>query len=444
MTATRFFPRQTKIWLALGLLLGLSLACNLIPAQTSTQTPPPTQTTSTLPPASTPTPTPTGIPSVPTLTEVVVIEPDARVRRLIPGVFAGSRQPLTELESDAPIELDAGGLVSTDLSGEAEVVIQGCLKIFVFQDTSLERNTCRKEDVESGLGVCSSAGLTGVLNNCLSQVSVQTPSGSVQTNGTWFTVLYLPADRLSIVQVYEGQVNVQAVVNPRTGEQSGSNPLEAGNLWFSAPGQTPPNIAGIAGRQSQPLEVWEAMRPELIQQYPYLDIWMQAVKQRAQSENLYFPEFLPRQPGQVSLELIGEVWRNRPVRQALVTGFDWLSLSRANWPDANIAVEINYQREMTADARQTEVDLPSSQRILTENGLGARSPVYLMVAEGDSNSFFFAASMQEKFKEMGIESTVIPSSEEQIKAIRDSASNEQLDSTFILLRVGGSYFEIFN
>ncbi len=442
MTINRYSLRPVKIWLVFGLLLLLSLACNLIPAQRSIQTPSPTRTESNFPIATTPALTRTALPPIPTLTEVAVIEPDAQVRRLIPAVFAGNRQPLPELQSGTPASLDPGGLVSTDLSGEAEVVIQGCLKIFVFQDTSLERNTCRKQDVQAGLGVCSTAGLTGVLNNCLSQVNIQTPSGTVQTSGTWFTVLYLPADQLSIVQVYEGQVDVQAVVNERSGEQTGSSPLKAGNLWFSAPGIISPDIAGIAGRQPQPIEVWEAMRPELIQRYPYLDIWMQAVRDRAQSEGLFFPEFLPRQPGQVTLELIGSAWNDWQVRHALTIGFDWLSMSRNNWPDANIAVEITYQRDRIADARQTETNPQTAQKILLEGGIGGRNIVYLMVAEGDSNSYFFATTIQEKFKEMGIESSVIPTSEDQLKAIRDSNS-ERLNSNFILIRVGGSNFENF-
>lgn len=443
MSFKRILHPSLKISLAVGFILLVSFACNMIPAQTATQTPVPVRTEPIPTTPATQAIPPTEIPPAPTLTEVAVIEPGSQVRRLIPAVFAGSNQPLPELTNNTPLNLDPGGLVSTDLSGEAEVVIQGCLKIFVFQDTSLERNTCRKEDGDSGLGVCSTAGLTGVLNNCLSQVNVQTPSGTVQTSGTWFTVLYLPADQLSIVQVYEGEVNTQAVVNMRTGEQTGSSPLEAGSLWFSAPGRTPPNIAGISGRQPQPLEVWEAMRPELVERYPYLDIWMQAVKERAEAEDLYFPEFLPRQPGQVTLELLGATWQDDILRQALYTGFDWLSLSRANWFDANIAVEITYQDQIINDARQIESNPETAQKIFLESRLGGRSPLYLMVVEGDSNSYFFAASLQEKFKEMGIEAILIPNSEEQLKSFRDSATSEQLSSTFIIVRVRGTFFENF-
>jgi hypothetical protein len=179
---------------------------------------------------------PEATPTINLPTEVAVIGSEALVRRLSAGVFAGSKDPLSPVNSADAFDLPAGGVVTTDISGEAEIVIDGCLKLFIFQDGGLNRGTCRKDDAGSGLGVCATAGMTGVLNSCVAQVDIQSPSSVIEPIGTWFAVIYLPADQLSIVQVYEGAVNVQAVTDSRTGQTTGGQRIGEGNMWFSTAG----------------------------------------------------------------------------------------------------------------------------------------------------------------------------------------------------------------
>lgn len=413
------------------ILLMTSLACGLLPAETPS---PPAQeptvvvteivepTTAEVPEA---TPTRT---TEPVATQAAEIQVDSQVRRLIPSVFAGPVQPLPELENNRPIGLPAGGLVSTGLGGEAEVVIQGCLKIFVFQDSSLERSTCRRQDVDSGLAVCSTAGLTGVVNNCLAQVDIQTPSGTVQTNGTWFTVLYLPEDELSIVQVYEGEVGVSAIVNTRTGDETSSQPLKEGSVWWTAPGRQAPDIAGISGRQPQPLEIWEAMRPELIERYPQLDMWMEAARQRAEIEDLPFPEYLTQETGQVILTLSGGRWEDLFAREAFFTGFPWLEMNVNTWPFANVATRIEIDNFVIEDARTIEYDPEYAVKTFRERGFireGVQAsvwrPVYIIVEEISRDGTSYAYTLLEKFKEMSIEAEVITVGQESMSYFLDVA-----------------------
>ena len=316
-------PSRGGLICLIGLLMLVGLACNL-PFSIVTSTP--------VPPFDTITPQipPTGE------TPIAIITPDSQVRRLIPNVFAGNVLPLPELSNNISQPLAPGGMVTTDSNGEAEIVIQGCLKLFVFQDVTLERSTCRKSDAASGLGVCSTGGLTGVLNQCLSKVDVQTPSSSASTNSTWYSVIYLPEDRLSIIQVYEGSVEVNAVINQRTDTITDGQKIEAGNLWFTAPGAQAPNIGGVQGRQPQPLEVWQALRPALIERYPQLNDWMDSAKDKADREDLIFPDFLVLPHGDITIQLIGQRWENRNAREAVLTGIPWRIISQSLWPELNM------------------------------------------------------------------------------------------------------------
>ncbi|TLN09063.1 hypothetical protein FDZ74_11935, partial [bacterium] len=196
----------------------------------------------TITPTHTPSPTVTLTPVA--TTQVAVITADAQVRRLTPSVFAGNLPPLPELQTELAISLEPGGMVTTGPLGQAEVVIQGCLKLFVFQDGNLQRSTCRREDTVSGLAVCSTGGMVMVLNECASLIDIQTPNAAVQTSGTWFSVIYLPQERLSVVQVYEGQVSVSAAIDLRAGDWEQGPTVTRGNLWFTTPGEAAPEING--------------------------------------------------------------------------------------------------------------------------------------------------------------------------------------------------------
>jgi hypothetical protein len=422
------------VWL---MVFAISSACALIPqpGQKPTDTP-----TATQPPPEvitiTPTPTPTPTPAKP----VVVVTPDSQVRRLKSAVFAGPAQPLPELTSDGSIDLEAGGLVTTDINGEAELTIQNCLKIFIFQDTTLQRKTCRKSDAASGAAVCSTGGVTGVLNNCTSQVSVQTPGSDVQTHGTWFAVIYLPEDHLSIIQVYQGEVNVRAVVDTLTGKTTSQQAIKEGSLWFTSPGADAPVIAGISGRDPQPMEVWEALRSELINKYPLLDKWMNAVKNQAAERRLAYPQFLSRPAGQVTVNLLGPAWTDNIVQKAILSGVDWAQTGLQAWPDLDITPSVVYNKQVVEDARQFSPDVRQAYAYLKEKGF-FRNVVRITALDSDQPSLAYAGVLQGQLDQLGITSEIIPMGAADLKQAIDSAQAGK-DPPLIWLAVSGDAFAI--
>ena len=110
--------------------------------------------------------------------------------------------------------LDAGGCVTTDDIGEAKLDIDGCMFIYVLQDSrQLVRRGCRKDAAISGNASCSVQGTSVYNNACAGEVIVQTPSAEIQLHGTWLAVTYLPNLELSLVQVYEGRARVLPVTD---------------------------------------------------------------------------------------------------------------------------------------------------------------------------------------------------------------------------------------
>lgn len=440
--------RSSVLWMAAIILLVLQ-GCGILPATQLEPTPERPTATQPIPPANTavtntdvPTrqPQPSDTPVVPT--EVAVVAPDSQVRRLSAAVFAGSKQPLPEITTDLAVNLDAGGLVTTGTEGEAEVLIQGCLKLFVFPDVTLQRSACRREDSSSGLAVCSAGGMTGVLNQCASQIDIQTPASITTTSGTWFAVIYLPEDRLSIVQVYEGTVNVRAAINEQNGQWTDGSQLTAGNLWFTAPGDQPPVINGISGREAQPMEVWQALRPELIQRYPNLDDWMHAAEMRANNENLVFPQFLAPPTGEIAVTFSGPQWKDDRIQRAMMIGADWKSLVQNNWFDLNVRPHLVLPDYDLPDARDQQFDREAAILLLSEADFWSQNPYINIVSrDGDFNASQFAYSLQSALQDIKIQSEVYTVGDESFKVFRDY-SDPALSSPFILLETSGEAFTL--
>ena len=437
----------TTLWMLVVFLLVLQ-GCGIVPA-TPAETPQQSSTTTQpVAPVGTPVSTqeaPTGIPKasdtpfVPT--QVAVVTPDSQVRRLSAAVFAGNKQPLSELTNDQAIGLGPGGLVITGTQGEAEVLIQGCLKLFVFQDVTLQRSACRREDAASGLAVCSAGGMTGVLNQCASQVDIQTPSSTTKTSGTWFAVIYLPEDHLSIIQVYEGAVNVSGAINVSSGQWTRGARLEAGNLWFTAPGADAPVINGVTGREAQPMEVWQALRPELIDKYPNLDNWMEAARQRAGAEDLAFPDFLAPQTGQVSAYFTGPLWSDVRIQRAVITGVDWGSLARDNWSEFNITPRLLSSNYDIADARDLGINRDEAIKLLTEAGYYQSDNQVINIVSRDTDfaANQFAFSLASALSDLKIQTEVYTVGDESFKVFQDY-SDPGINFPFILLETSGDAF----
>lgn len=393
--------RTAKILLVIVVVLMGSMACSLT-SNVATEIPPTGLDTETIAPplpSNTPestlettrtpepatqtvTPTTAASPTPPATQEVARIQTRSQVRRLTASVFAGNRQPLDTLNLDDFINLDPNGFVSTDLNGEAEVVIEDCLKIFVFQLSSLTRNTCRKSDLESGLAVCTTAGITTVINNCTSKVTIESPSSSVTTNGTMFSVIYLPEDQLSLVQVYEGSVDVSAVMN-ESGEMSDSSSLEQDSLWFSSTGNQVPDLAGIPAREAQPMEVWEAIRPELIVRYPYLDTWMNSTGDAIRDENQDFQGYLDKPTGTVNMHGVGPAFDDQTEFDMVSQGVYWSQVEHNLWPDQNIRMTVTTSAGEMEDARIFPFDQFAAQGLVTSTSFEDFGYVVWIAVDGN-------------------------------------------------------------
>jgi len=425
------FLHYFKSFAAAGLLFAV-VSCQLLPTSLPAETQPTTRSevsntpsltpetapiatgTRTSPPSTrTPGPTiftPTPIETTPTPREtnpVAEIKPDSQVRRLNAAVFAGMTQPLPQLTNNQPLLLEPGGLVTTDTSGEAEIVIQNCLKLFVFQNSELKRTTCRKSDAASGLGVCGTSGMTGVVNNCSSQVDIQTPSSGVTTQGTWFSVIYLEPDQLSIVQVYEGSVDVNAVVNRDQGRVTRGQKIDEGNLWFSSPGDEAPIIGGISGREMIPMEAWAALRPELIQKYPQLDLWMQAADDQANRGKLNFYEYLLVPLRRVTLSFSGTMFTNKNVQQGLAAGIPWTDLVFSSWSsEVNVTPMLKFSNETIADARLATFNPDQARELIGTTGY--QQQIFQMVLpEGTGELDIFVQGLQENMLNLGLTGEII-------------------------------------
>lgn len=442
--------RWIKSALLMGLVLAVSLSCNLL-AAAATEIPttgdgtPEAPPTAALPPTASPQDTqaatstepaaiattqtsaptstvPAPSPTPPPTQQVAQVQVRSQVRSLTSSVFTGNTFPLQPLNVNNLINLDPNGFVTTDLNGEAEVTIEDCLKIFVFELSGLTRSTCREADLESGLAVCSTAGITTVINNCLAKVTIQTPSSTVVTQGTMFSVIYLPDDQLSLVQVYEGQVEVNAVTDMGSGEMSGGSTLGEDSLWFSQPGDEPPSINGIPARSEQPMEVWGALWPELIVRYPYLDTWMNSTRDVIEAENEEFQDYLERPSRTVHMYGVGPAFDDQTEFDMLSQGVWWSQVEHNLWPDENIRLTVTTGWNEMEDARIFTYDQAAAQNLVTSTSF--QDFDYVIWIAVDGNDFYGGSIYNELgvyFKELGLNPEIAyyydeVSLEEMIKA----------------------------
>lgn len=347
----------------------------------------------------TPTPTITRTPTItPTLkTQVAVITADSKVRRLTPGVFAGIETPLPEIVNDIAMELSANGRVTTDLLGEAEVIIQGCLTLYVFQDSELERSACRRSDAQSGLAVCAVNGMTMVQNECASLIDIQTPDMSVQTKGTWFSVTYLPETRMSIVQVYEGKVTVGDGAQALIPSSIDRSTVAADSIWFTFPAADALKYRNIKNNKALSMADWRLMRRELVANYPLMDTWMESASKRGEIPGIINnPVFFPVLPlaGQIDVHLIGSLWSDTRILNAVVVGVDWKRLTQRNWLDYNMTPRLVLPAEVLPDARTLVVNRSEANKLLLASGfLDRKTVIAITMRETDEPAKQFACNL---------------------------------------------------
>lgn len=436
--------QSRAVWLAVG-LLALAAGCRYAPTNTPPATPTATPTitlteTGEIRATATPAPVITDTPVQPTEDRSAKVLALSTVRRLTPVVWAGPAAPLPEVASDDAFELQPGGMITTDQSGEAEVSIEDCLKIYLYQGSNLIRNTCRKTDQESGLAVCSTAGMISVINQCLSQVVlVQTPNSEIVTHGTEFTVLYDPQEELTVVQVLEGSVAFQPVLAGVVTAQPAVE-VQANNLIFTRTRQIPTSNPELPERQILPLTRWELLRGQMASDNPYVDLWMESVRQSAVINRTTFPQILARPTGTLLIEMPGDAWRD-PTLQTLVSeNIPWLEFVQDLWPEAFIKPQLVFPGKQVDDARFLEsVDIkPSTRTAITNRGLAQRT-ITILALRGNANAEMIVKRLGDFLVDSGFRTNVLFLEAESLRQSRKNTP--QNSGPVMIITLSGPYFE---
>ncbi|HEY9087450.1 MAG TPA: hypothetical protein VIO36_04735 [Anaerolineaceae bacterium] len=435
-----FFLRQSPGFFFI-LIVGLLLAaCD----ETATATVEPRPIGST-PTVVQPSSTPEEIQSTPTPEDTLEPTDDyakilaqSQVRRLTPVVMAGLQAPLSELINDMVVDLQPGGMVSTDQSGEAEVIIEDCLKIFLYQGSELMRNTCRQSDYESGLAVCATAGMVSVVNDCLAQVViVQTPNSEIVTTGTEFTVMYVPEEEVTVVQVLEGTV----VFTPLLLNIPAAQPpveVNANEMIYTRSLQIPTSGNALPERQVLPLEDWGVLRSNLAVKSAYVDQWMESSRLIAVDQSLTFSQQLVRPTGIVNLEMRGSAWSDSTMQTLVTDTIPWLELIHTVWPEAFVKPKLIFPKREVDDARFFKVD---REKLAVLSAAGAVPyPIELIANRNDTQSVAFAENLNEYLLSSGVESSIQLVGSTSFGILRENATRTSSNAG-IFITVSGDYFE---
>lgn len=439
--------RKSVLFCSLVLVLALA-ACK--PPATPTTTPPHGTPTATVTPALsstttvtipstdatlTPTVAPTKVPTEDKSAKILV---QSMVRRLTPVVWAGAQAPLPEVDSDEVFNLEPGGFVSTDQSGEAEVTIEDCLKIFLYQGSELTRNTCRESEAQAGLAVCSTAGMISVINNCLSQVViVQTPNSEIVTTGTEFTVMYVPEEDLTVVKVFEGSVAFTPVLaNIQTVQPALQ--VEANTMIFTTSRLAPAAGDQFPERQVLPLTQWEALRDDLTVKDPYIDLWMESTRLVAEANQGVFPQILVRPTGVVTIEMIGDAWSNATLQDLVSDSVPWLTFIHDLWPDAFVTPTLVFPEKRVDDARFLTVDRQTI-RARVQRSRWSQQVLSIIIPQGDKNAAAFAESLSNYLEGSGFRAQV--RAVEPLLFARNRIQAASATTPLIYISVTGDAFE---
>jgi hypothetical protein len=291
--------------------------------------------------------------------------------------------------------------------------LAGCSgSLFVFQSTVITVATCRKAEEASGLATCGLQGTAYYNIDCAARYIVDTPSSRITVKGTAFSVTFLPESSLTLVAVFEGQVQLQPVMDSATGELGKSIPVAKGHYLYTMPGEASPEVAGKPARQALPMEDL----PPLIDE---LDIWswMEGVAGRAKGDGVLPTNWSAggetNAAGRrdvageapaltVNLGMAGGALNDGRVRDAVLAALptDNGVLSAFQGEDVELLVS---WRDEVIEARGVAYDPEMAKALLDESGYGEGFQVTLGYPEGDDQLMATAGILAEYLTWLGIE-----------------------------------------
>lgn len=210
--------------------------------------------------------------------------------------YAGERAKIAQVTekvtirphgADAAVNVDASGrdlqkgdTILTDAAGEAELSIGDCVKIYLYQQSSLMKGSCRRFDEQLGNRYCSIKG-TPAFKDCASNIITESDSAVAAFIGTWASHSYLPNLELSVVLVFEGRAEARPVTDKRETKLGDKTSVGAEHFWFSAPDSRREDLRalklGLEQRTAYPFK----RLPELLARVDLRDLHLDAVAKQA-------------------------------------------------------------------------------------------------------------------------------------------------------------------
>jgi hypothetical protein len=129
--------------------------------------------------------------------------------------MAGDSTPPPTLTDNEPHDLPPRTQVLTDPNGEAFLELSGCTAAYLFQKSNMTYDQCSRAERRSGNAACLQGGTAVFNSECAGRVEqiIQTPTADITPTGTWFCVMYLPDQQLTVTLVMKGSVEVRPVID---------------------------------------------------------------------------------------------------------------------------------------------------------------------------------------------------------------------------------------
>lgn len=185
-------------------------------------------------------------------------------------------------------DLHSGDRIATDANGEAEVKIENCMRVYVYQDSQFVRSACPKAVSRSGSAYCAAAGTSLFNNSCGSRLIIQTDTAEIAVEGTYFSVTYLPSEQLTVVLVLKGKVTVRST--PPTQQEDFSEAVEVTEGTFLI--SVAPDNAQSVSRLEQVVAVGRPVaidRLESVATLLRLQPWLSKIAQQARADEIVVP-----------------------------------------------------------------------------------------------------------------------------------------------------------
>ncbi len=320
-------------------------------------------------------------------------------------VWAGQQTPLPELVDDLEATLPANSWITTNEGGVAKMKLGSCEFVYLYNDGTLNKSGCQTGSLDSGNWLCNGA----IDISCESKLEIFTPSAAIEVAGTWLSVIYLPDSQLTIVQVFQGRVNVRpalAMAKVGTTTTFSQTPIEViqDNFLFTTPGNISRNIDTFNGRTLIPFDQYLQFKADVVKfdlnGGSKLDNWMAQIYLRAVNDNQTFPGiFLPN----TVLNGAGPLLSIPQVQDAVLSAVDWSQFNKQAFPGSTNPLAAVFPGRSLSYQTSWRFDLNAAQSTIKKLGLNDAQRTLTIVAPEYNYNFLVlndqAASM---LKELGL------------------------------------------